>query len=290
MRTGGQARPRRRLVTELAEHAGAEVVDQDQPAPLREHRELREARLLREADDAEVRLVHAQQHRGLGGDRALVVRHARAVRRPHLDEPGAGAGEHVRDAEAVTDLDQLAARDDHLTPLGQGGEREQHRGRVVVDDEGRFRPRQVAHVPGHVGLPRAAGARLEIELEIRVAAGNLRDPLERGGGERSAAEVRVGDHAGGVDHAAQAGAEDRVRLRPRAVGEVSGLEAGPDLLAGLLEGASDRFDGDAAAVPLRDLEQARVREQPVDRRQLAQAGSGRAFRHFTDDRGRAAAI
>ena len=98
------------------------------------------------------------------------------------------------------------------------------------------------------------------------------------------------DDAGGVDHAAQAGAEDRVRLRSRAVGEVARLEAGPDLLPGHFEGAPDRFDGDAAPVPLRDLEQARVREQPVDRRQLAQARSGRAFRHFTDDRRRAAAI
>ena len=47
-----------------------------------------------------------------GADRALVVGGARAVRRPDLDEPRARAREHVGDAEAVADLDQLAARDD----------------------------------------------------------------------------------------------------------------------------------------------------------------------------------
>ena len=89
----------------------------------------RRSRLLGEADDAEVRLVDAQEERGLRPDRALVVGGARAVRRPDLDEPRARAGEHVGDAEAVADLDQLAARDDDLAALGERGEREQHRAR-----------------------------------------------------------------------------------------------------------------------------------------------------------------
>ena len=117
------------------ERAGAEVVDERQAVAARDRGELLEPRPLREADDAEVRLVHAQQQRRLRADRALVVGGARAVRRPDLDEPRAGAREHVGDAEAVADLDQLAARDDHLAALGERGEREQHRGGVVVDDE-----------------------------------------------------------------------------------------------------------------------------------------------------------
>ena len=86
-------------------------------------------RLLGEADDAEVRLVHAQEQRGLARDRALVVGGARAVRRADLDQARARAREHVRDAEAVADLDQLAARDEHLAALGERREREQHRRR-----------------------------------------------------------------------------------------------------------------------------------------------------------------
>ena len=85
--------------------------------------------------------MDAQEQRRLRPDRALVVVGARPVRRPHLDEPGARAGEHVGDPEAVADLDQLAARDDDLAALGERGEREQHRRGVVVDDDARPRRR-----------------------------------------------------------------------------------------------------------------------------------------------------
>ena len=100
--------------------------------------------------------MHAQQERGLGPDRLLVVRRARAVRRPDLDEPRARAREHVGDAEAVADLDQLAARDDHLASLRERREREQHRGGVVVDDERRLRAGQPPQDRGDVILPRSA--------------------------------------------------------------------------------------------------------------------------------------
>ena len=102
---------------------------------MRELCELGERRLLGEPDDAEVRLVHAQDEGRLGAERALVVGDARAVRGADLDEPRARAGEHLGDAEAVADLDQLAAGDEHVPPFGERREREHHGGRVVVDDE-----------------------------------------------------------------------------------------------------------------------------------------------------------
>ena len=105
-----------------------------------------------------------------GADGALVVGGARAVRRADLDEPRARAREHVGDAEAVADLDQLAARDDHLASLGERGEREQDRGGVVVDDERRLGAGQPAQDRGDVILPRAARAVAQVELEVRVAA------------------------------------------------------------------------------------------------------------------------
>ena len=132
---GGEARRGGRLVADRRERARAEVVDERQPGAGRDRGELRERGLLGEADDPEVRLVHAQDHGRLGADRALVVRRPGAVRRPDLDEPRARAGEHVGDPEAVADLDQLAARDEHLAALGERGEGEHHGGGVVVDDE-----------------------------------------------------------------------------------------------------------------------------------------------------------
>ena len=62
-----------------------------------------------ESDNAEIRLVDAENEGRFGADRVLVVGCPRPVGRPDLDEPGAGAREDVRDPEAVADLDQLAA-------------------------------------------------------------------------------------------------------------------------------------------------------------------------------------
>ena len=106
----------------------------------------------------------------LGPDRALVVGRARAVRRSDLDEPRARAREDVGDPEAVADLDQLAARDEHLAAFGERGEREQHRGGVVVDDERRLGAGQAAQDRGDVILARAPRAVGEVVLEVRVAA------------------------------------------------------------------------------------------------------------------------
>jgi len=68
--------------------------------------------------------MDAQQERGALVRGALVVGCARAIRRADLEELGARAYEHVGDAEAVADLDQLTARDNHLAPLSERGERQ----------------------------------------------------------------------------------------------------------------------------------------------------------------------
>ena len=96
--------------------------------------------------------MNAQQHSGVVRDGALVVGNPRAVRRPDLDEAGAGAREHVGDAEAVADLDELSARDDDLASLGERSEGEQHRGRVVVHDESSLGAGQRSQMSGEVIL------------------------------------------------------------------------------------------------------------------------------------------
>ncbi len=196
-----EALGRSRLVADGDERARAEVVDERKLVRVGDGGELGQPRALGEPDDAEVRLVHAKKHGGVGADRALVVGRPRAVRRSHLDESCAGASEHVGDAEAVADLDELAARDDHLAPLGERGEREQHRGGVVVDDERGFGAGESLHERGEMILTRSALASLEVVLEVRVAAADLDDPRERGGRERRATEIRVDENAGRIQHA-----------------------------------------------------------------------------------------
>ena len=229
-----QRRGRGRLALELDERARAEVVDERQPVPPRDGRQLLEARLLREADDAEVRLVDAEEQRRLGPDRPVVVGRARSVRRPDLDEPRARAGEHVRDPEAVADLDQLPARDDDLAALGQRGEGEQDRGGVVVDDDRRLGARQPPQQRREVVLARAARTARQVVLEVGVAA-DLGDPVEGGLRRRRAPEVRVDQHAGGVEHPAERRPACGGELLGQPLPQVAGLGAGANLLARALE-------------------------------------------------------
>jgi hypothetical protein len=162
-----------RLVVQRDERARAEVVHERHVVAARDGGELGRRRLLREADDAEVRLVDPQQEPGLRADRGLVVGGAGAVRGADLDQPGARAGEHLGDPEAVADLDQLAARDQHFPALRECREREQDGARVVVDHERCLGPRQPAQDRAEVVLARAAPALRQVVLEVRVAAADL---------------------------------------------------------------------------------------------------------------------
>ena len=171
---------RGRLVAEVDERAGAEIVEQRQLVPARDRGELAQRRALGEPDEAEVGLVHAQEQRRVCAGRRVVVGRARAVRRPDLDQARAGAFEHLGDAEAVADLDQLAARHEHLAAVGERGKREQQRGGVVVDDERRLGAGEPPQQCGDVVLARASRTAGEVELEVRVAAPALERPRERG--------------------------------------------------------------------------------------------------------------
>ena len=169
--------------------------------PSRDRRQLRDGGVLGEADLAEVRLVHAQEERGLRPDRSLVVGGARAVRRPDLVQPGARAGEHVGDAKAVADLDQLTARHEHVAAVGQRREGEQQRTCVVVDDERALRAGEPPQETGQMMLTGAAAAVDEVVFQVRVAKRHLGDAVDGGLGERRAAEIRVDEDAGCVQHA-----------------------------------------------------------------------------------------
>ena len=206
--------------------------------------------------------MHAEQQRRLGPDRALVVGGARAVRRPDLDEARAGAREHVGDAEAVADLDQLAARDDDLATLGERGEREQHRGGVVVDDERRLGAGQPAEQRRDVVLARAARARREVVLEVRVAGWRprTRSSAASASGARPRFVWTITPVALSTRRSAgrRAAASSRARRSP----QVARLGAGVDLLARPLE------HGRAAVATASGS--STLAHQLVDRRQVAQ--------------------
>ena len=84
---------------------------------------------------------------------------------------------------------------------------------VVVDDERRLGAGQPTQDVRDVILPRPARAGAQVVLEVRVAARDLVDPRDRLLGERSAAEVRVHDHAGRVEDAPEPRPPRRARAR-----------------------------------------------------------------------------
>ena len=238
-------------------------------AGARRHRgELRERGLLGEADDPEVGLVDAQDHGRLGAERTLVVRHPGAVRRPDLDEPRSRAGEHVGDPEAVADLDQLAARDEHLAALGERGQGEHHGGGVVVHDERSLGAGDPLQQRREMVLARPAGTRVEVVLEIGIAPADLDDAVERGLRERRAAEVRVDQHPGCVEHAPQRRPAARRQLRERRLDEIAGIAAFPDLLPGAVE----RHACGRERQRMRHVGKPLVGQQAVDRRKRSQRG------------------
>jgi hypothetical protein len=231
----------------------AEVVHQRQAVAAGDGGDLFQPRPLLEADDAEVRLVDAEQDGGLRADRPLVVRRLRPVRRPDLHEPGPRAGQHVRDPEAVADLDQLAARDDDVAPLPERREREQDGARIVVDDQRGLRAGQPAQDRRDVVLPRPAGALGEVVLEVGVAARGVDDPRERLLCERRPAEVRVDDDARRVEHTLQARPSRVGQLLAQPRCEVAGVRARLDLLARPVDHPARGVDRERVARLAREL-------------------------------------
>ena len=96
-------------------------------------------------------------------------------------------------------------------------------------------------------LARAPRARLEVVLEVRVAAADLDDAVERRRRERRAAEIGVDQDAGGVEHAPQRRRVGRRELRERRLDEIARIAPRADLLARALERGPGRRRARAAA-------------------------------------------
>ena len=258
------------VLARIEQRPAAEVVEQQQPALARERRQRRQRRLLGEADDAEVRGVHAQQRHGALADRLGVVAQVGAVRRADLDERRAGLAHHVGDAEAAADLDQLAARDHHLAAGAERGEREQQRRGVVVDRDPGLRACDARQQIGEVAEARSALPGVEVELDVRVALGSRGHRGDRRPRERRASEVRVDDHAARVDDAAQARLQAGGAIGDRLGGGLRGRRAGTlDLRAVVVEHLAGDPHDRLVAVALGERGHARVRQQPLDRGQFA---------------------
>src|SRR5260370_36234469 len=82
--------------------------------------------------------MYAQQEGRFFADGVFVVRNARAIGGADLAENCAALRHDFRNAEAITNFDELAAGDDDLAALGQRRENKEHCGGTVVDDDPGF--------------------------------------------------------------------------------------------------------------------------------------------------------
>ena len=237
--------------------------------PSSDLREFRGCDRAGEALDAVVARVHLEEEGGRVVHRGLEVGRVRAVGGADLRQPAARARHDVRDAEAAADLDEFPAGYGYGASEGQGVEREQHRGGVVVDDRGRLGAGQEPESMPDDAFPVAAPAGPEVVLEGDGSRGRV-----DGGGhefrrEYGPAEVGVDDRPGQVEDAPVAMADvarepgfHRLRVARGVRGPVRDLP-GPRLG---LQPAYRVLDG-GQAVPGDGLRQGRVLQHGVDARQ-----------------------
>ena len=137
-------------------------------------------------------------------------------------------------------------------------------------------------------LARAALAPLEVVLEVRVTRADLCHTGERGIGERCAAEIRVHEHTGRVEHASERGTARAVELAEDAVDDRAWIRALLDLVARAPEDRPRGGEHELARLAGKPL----VAEQLVDGGKVAElhaesVGTSSRTRAVTDPAARA---
>ena len=182
---------------------GADVVDRPEPVRVRELDQLRELGLLGEPDDPEVAGMDAEDGGGFGPDGPAIIGQPGLVGRADLAQPcpetskisGSRKLPPISTSwprETITSRPAASARS--ASTVGAG---------VVVHDRRRLGAGQLAEQCGDPGGPPPPRSVAEVELQVAVSGGDLRDRLDRLRGQRGPAQPGVEQHAGRVDHRSQ---------------------------------------------------------------------------------------
>jgi len=121
--------------------------------------------------------------------------------------------------ECAADLDELAARNDHLAPAGERRQREQHGRRVVVHHRRGLGPGELAQQAFDDAVAVAAPARDQIELQVVGRGHHLGDVRDGGFGQQRAPEVGVQHRAREVEHGAHAWRQALVHAPRQGIGQ-----------------------------------------------------------------------
>lgn len=235
----------------VEEGAGAEVFDVGEAVGVGEGREFGAGGFGVEAEDAEVGGVGGEKEGdGLLREGGFVIAEVDAVGCTDFNEFGAGLGQHVGDAEAAADFDELGAGDEDAAAFGEGGEDEQDGGGVVVDDEGGFGAGEAFEQVFGMAVAGATGAFGEVVFQVGVAERGVHG-LDGRAAKGGAAQVGVEDDAGGVDDGLEGGGRPGVEEVGRADDQrfeirgfaAEGLEAG----ASFIERGAEGVGGEGAS-------------------------------------------
>ena len=162
-----------------------------------------DCRAPREANLLEVARMDAQQRSGPLAQRIAIVVEIGPVGGADLSESRLRGLEDVRNAEAIADLHQLAARDNHFPVAGEFVQYEEDRSGVVVDYQRRSAEQAFQQRTAMPVAP-APPPLLDVVFEVAVSACDRADRFHRGLTERGSAKIGVQDHTGGVDDRPQA--------------------------------------------------------------------------------------
>ena len=139
-----------------------------------------------------------QQQRGVGADGALIVPQMRSIGGANFDQGRTTLGHHLRHAEGAADFDQFAARDDDLSAVREGSQRQQHRCGIIVHGEGGLGSRKTGEQRFNMLVTGSPPATLHIDLERGVPGHDRCHRPDRRVAQRSAAEIGMDDNARGV--------------------------------------------------------------------------------------------
>ena len=131
------------------------------------------AHFLVKALDAVIGRMNLENHGRVGRDGTLVIGQVCAVGGANLDKLGARRLHNVGNAEATADLDELAAAHDDLFTRGMGGQHQQYRGGIVIDDERVLGTGERSDQLRGVLLARPARTGVDAVLERAVPARDL---------------------------------------------------------------------------------------------------------------------
>ena len=249
---------------EIDEIARAEVVEHEDAALAAERAQGGVLDRRGKALNLVVRLMDLHRGDRVEPDVVGIVAQMRTVRGADLLHPAAGSRHDVRDAKGATDLDQLAARDEHLLVRGKRGEDEQNRCGVVVDDRRGLGACEAADERLEVIVALATFPGCNIELEVGRAGKHPRDGLGGLGRQQRATQVGMQHCASEIEDAPQRRAEE-VAERVRSRCDQSGLLGGLARLARCRERLANRLGCRFAAIGFGKHARLWQTEQAVDR-------------------------